>query len=281
MTDFSHFIITRFNLNMWANASLDSAWYTHRFELFEQFCLPSILAQTQKNFTWLLLFDSTTPPQYHPRIETYKQYPMIQTLFIKGFDLPTILNTIRSQLHNHNSHLITTTLDNDDALANTFVERLQMQFNEQSFELINFTNGLRYNLPHEKLYECELFSNPFISLIERIEPNSQFRSIAGCLPHSTIPNRFPSIKNIETTPLWLQVIHERNMEMTKTWGRKRTQLSSLEQHFNLAYNIPPQRVNPITICLQHSRATLERGLINSLNPGTKERIRNWFRKGNY
>jgi len=278
MSSFSHFILTRFNLKIWSDTALDEAWHTHRLSLFEKICLPSIKAQTNQSFTWLLFFDQSTPQTLLPRIETYKSYPNIQIHFINGFDLRTILQIIRSQLLDTTTHLITTTLDNDDALAIDFVAQLQKQFNKQSFELINFTQGLRYDLSHQKLYACELYSNPFISLIEYIKPEKKFRSIAGCLPHSTIPSRFSPVTDIDTPPLWLQVIHERNMEITTIWGRQRIRLNWLQTRFELDHQIPDKHESTAFISLQNIRASIERRLINTFNEKQKTKIRQSLHK---
>lgn len=69
MENYSHFIITRFNLNLYAQDKHDlptrtDRWLEHRFEVFERYCLPSVAAQTSGNFTWLCLFDAATPEPY-------------------------------------------------------------------------------------------------------------------------------------------------------------------------------------------------------------------------
>ena len=48
MENYSHFIITRFNLNLYAQDKHDlptrtDRWLEHRFEVFERYCLPSII----------------------------------------------------------------------------------------------------------------------------------------------------------------------------------------------------------------------------------------------
>lgn len=77
MENYSHFIITRFNLNLYAQDKHDlptrtDRWLEHRFEVFERYCLPSVAAQTSGNFTWLCLFDAATPESCRRRIEGYK-----------------------------------------------------------------------------------------------------------------------------------------------------------------------------------------------------------------
>lgn len=77
MENSRHFIITRFNLNLYkrdknSRPTRTDRWLEHRFEVFERYCLPSVAAQTNKRFTWLCLFDAATPERYRGRIEGYK-----------------------------------------------------------------------------------------------------------------------------------------------------------------------------------------------------------------
>ena len=72
-----HYILTRFNLKLWREDRLhqstrSEAWLEKRFQLFETYCLPSICNQVFKDFTWIVLFDESTPDIYQKKIEAYK-----------------------------------------------------------------------------------------------------------------------------------------------------------------------------------------------------------------
>ncbi|MFN2136030.1 MAG: glycosyltransferase [Candidatus Promineifilaceae bacterium] len=272
-----HFILTRFNL-LYPGAALDTAWHEERHMLFEQFCLPSVKAQTAHSFHWLVFADSRTPDPFRARLAAYQEsYANLTVCFILGPDPVAMVAAVRQRLPAGASHLITTTLDNDDAFGREFVARVQGQFREQDFELVNFLHGLRYNVKTRKLYALALETNPFISLIERIGPQRQFRSIVGCLPHSSIKGRFTQIKNIESPPLWLQVLHGRNAAPTATWGRKRAPLRQLPDLFGLDEKaLPPVAEHETLFALQHARAAVERRLIDTLNDEQQRRLRAWL-----
>lgn len=75
MENFSHFLITRFNLNLYerdkhAAPTRTARWLEHRFEVFERYCLPSVAAQTATDFRWLCLFDAATPEPYRRHART-------------------------------------------------------------------------------------------------------------------------------------------------------------------------------------------------------------------
>lgn len=273
MAAFAHVILTRFNLGMRGNDAEVEAWHNHRFSLFEQFCLPSVEAQTCRDFAWLLLFDQATPQTFRPRIEAYAGRANIQIHYLRGYDLGAVSRILSVQIGGKAGFLISTTLDNDDALARDFVARVQGEFREQDFELLNFVRGFRYDLIRERLYACDLYSNPFISLVERIRPDRPLRSIAGCLPHSTISDRFSGIVNIRSAQAWLQVIHDRNLQATGMWGRRRVRRDRLPELFDLEYRIPGGRESAIALRIQNLRARAERLVIDVLSDERKKKIR--------
>lgn len=272
MTSFTHVLVTRFNL-LRPGVELADAWYEQRFALFERFCLPSVQSQTNQSFYWLLFADARTPDAYRARIEAYQSCANLRVHWLAGPDRVQMVQAVRLLVDETTTHLISTTLDNDDALGREFVEQLQAQFAAQEFELINFLHGLRYDLRAKKLYACDLESNPFISLVEKIDVNRQFRSIIGCLPHSQIKERFSQIRNVIASPLWLQVIHGNNAEATGVWGRPRVSIEQLAAFFDLDYVSPQAGENELTFRLQHARAHMERRLINVLSDEQQLRVR--------
>lgn len=68
---FEHYILTRFNLPIFQpkvkgreTTSCDESYLSYRFNLFEQYCMPSIVQQSCQNFKWLVLFDIRTPDKF-------------------------------------------------------------------------------------------------------------------------------------------------------------------------------------------------------------------------
>lgn len=274
---FQHLILTRFNVRVWDSIRPGPNWHKHRFELFEQFCYPSVKGQSQQNFEWLVFFDAETPAEYRPKIADFARWPHFHPHFLNGYDLRDIQKIVRSYLTPDTTHLISTTLDNDDALHRDFVAQVQAQFSGQAFELVNFSNGLRLDVASEKVYACAIATNPFITLIEEIKSAENLLTITGCLPHSTIPHRFQAIRDVETQPLWLQVVHGRNVDPTGTWGRLREPMTRLEE-FEVGFRPKSPTESKIAITLDRLRGRGERLAINLLSPKSKEKIRNWLQK---
>jgi Putative rhamnosyl transferase len=206
----THLLLTRFNVQAGygdPKAGLDPKWLEYRFQLFEQFCYPSVCTQSNQNFKWLVFFDDQTPEVFKSKIALYARYKNLIPIYVHGYFSDSVLRTALSEyIASGSSHLITTRLDNDDAVSRNFVELIQSQFKGQSCEFINFTQG--YCLHNGKLYKTEDSSNPFISLIEVLD-GSPVKSVL-CAAH----NKLTTIGNIHQVthePAWLQVIHRGNV----------------------------------------------------------------------
>jgi hypothetical protein len=124
------------------------------------------------------------------------------------------------------THLITTRFDNDDALSENFVSTIQQEFNFQEFEFINLPDGYLWH--KNKLYTKRDLSNPFISLIESV---SDFQTV-WCSGHHLLDSLGP-IRQVETNPQWIQVIHKRNVSNRVRVGNIRLPIKSLPTTFHL------------------------------------------------
>ncbi|HLA55281.1 MAG TPA: glycosyltransferase, partial [Flavobacterium sp.] len=119
---FQHYLITRFNLRnpKWDvtknnETLLTDEWMEHRMGLFGNFCFPSVAAQTNKDFTWLIYFDNTTPERFKQQIAKMTGgQTNIRTFFIDGMPAfyPEIQKLIESETKDK-PYLITSRIDND------------------------------------------------------------------------------------------------------------------------------------------------------------------------
>ena len=94
-----HVILTRFNI---ASPGREVAirnspgWLDRRFGLFEQFCLPSIAGQTERNFHWLIYFDKDTPAEFRERIERDRQIYNFTPRYVAMFDKAMIADDVKA-----------------------------------------------------------------------------------------------------------------------------------------------------------------------------------------
>ena len=210
---FRHYIITRFNLRAkeWqftknSTKVLDENWLENRFELFEKYCLPSLLSQTNKNFEWVIYFDTETPAFYKDKIEAYRQkLPNLVPVFVENMEL--FLPSIQAHIKNNNQeYVITTRLDNDDCVSKYFVDEIQKNFNKQTYEALDFVDGYSLQIsPDFKLGKKRHLYNPFISLVEKKQNPTSVWSRSH-----TSWKRETRIKRILNNRIWMVIIHQEN-----------------------------------------------------------------------
>jgi len=123
---FSHFLVTRFNVRLpfGGRVNLDPRWLDHRHALFERFCLPAVTGQSTKAFRWLLLCDARTPEPHRSRLEGYERVSNAEIIWVDDEVQAGLRAAVAARL-GHGTHVITSRLDNDDAICRDFVERVQ------------------------------------------------------------------------------------------------------------------------------------------------------------
>lgn len=222
MHGFDHFLITRFNLRSaksgWNKdkrnvSTLSDDWMEHRIALFQKYCFPSIIKQSNKNFIWLIYLDVTTAKPHRQQLEklTNIQHPEIKLIYVDGYDKfleqhPKDVLAFRQKI---NDYIITSRVDNDDLLHEDYIARVQNEFKNQSFMAVNFIKTYNYQtFPPHKLFVNIRFSNQFISLIEKI---------SGSLPRTCYSrgdrfwNRKGEIIQIHRGVYCMEIIHEKNL----------------------------------------------------------------------
>ncbi len=223
---FKHFIITLFNLKLWESdkknrTTRSMEWLDSRFELFEKYCLPSVKSQTKQNFIWLCLFDIDTPAFYRERIERYStEYNQLHPLYFSAeessqysaLDENTrcrfIRNSVRAFLDLGDDYIITTNLDNDDALNIHFIERTQQEFLKmETNTLLSYNLGIQYVECINVVLRMKYPHNHFLTLVE--STNEDFKTILY-YGHAGARKMLKHI-DIYEMPYWLEVVHSSNV----------------------------------------------------------------------
>ena len=222
------FVLTRFNLLLWnkdkgGNAVRSATWLEHRFDLFERYCLPSIIGQTCKEFTWIVLFDSTTPDRFKEKIEGYKRNcPQLIPVYVRPEggryfaqifrdEVVKRLGSNENQNKNEKKRVLTTYLDNDDALNVRFVEDIQKRaaaLPDGTF--ITYDNGYQYFADYNYLMQIHYPRNHFMSVVEKAGVG--VKTIYGYGSHYYIDKiKGVRIEHVKSQPMWCEVIHDKNM----------------------------------------------------------------------
>lgn len=212
-----HFIATRFNLknadwkeNKSGNLVLTDEWLEHRFNLFENYCFPSVVNQSNQNFTWCIFFDIDTPQNFKEKIFTLvKDTSNVIPLFIDGMrDLNvSFKNYIRENIDNTDLYIITTRIDNDDIIHKDFVDTIQSLYRPADLAVIDLTNGYQVSIDVIEP-EIRLYTHPFNAFISVIELAKTFETVFAKMHYG-----WKSEKNIisyRKKRLWMELSHQEN-----------------------------------------------------------------------
>ena len=227
MENYSHFIITRFNLNLYAQDKHDlptrtDRWLEHRFEVFERYCLPSVAAQTSGNFTWLCLFDAATPESCRRRIEGYKaRCPQFEAVYYTAAQAANLTENLRTTIAAYVSCdrkgrkspppnlLITTNLDNDDAFSSDVVELLQRELRPAPGKRIySLLYGYQYFTDRRFALKMRYTNNHFLTLAEPFDAHTE--TIIS-YRHTKAIRQLPTTYLSTARGKWLEIVHEDNV----------------------------------------------------------------------
>ena len=141
----AHFIITRFCVRggRWLN-HVDGAWFSavnplrprnvdFRLKLLETTCLPGVLSQTNRNFTWVLVVDANLDRRAKQRLEELARRAGRVWLQEYRAGAPTKwerLGWLEPLMDDRPDFVLTTVNDDDDALPRRFVETAQSHVTE-------------------------------------------------------------------------------------------------------------------------------------------------------
>jgi Putative rhamnosyl transferase len=235
---FTHYLITRFNVNIRGNGPelirqevRTAGWELERMPLFEKICVPSVLGQTCRDFVWLIYCDTETSESILRRIrEAVNQITNVEIHQVSGFD-ELKLHLQQKCAQSKTPFVITSRLDNDDAIGKQYIETVQTHFIPQDQILLNPLGGVNYHISLKLLTHLrhkEL--NHFISLIERTKEASEFCTIMG-FSHLH-PKENMVVKNIPLTYAFWITLHAHNAAPRKNRGWP-VFLSSIVKNYSL------------------------------------------------
>ena len=223
--NFKHFLITHFNLLNFPLGITDSEqwikWTRDRIQLFKTYCLPSLLNQTNKKFTWLIYFDKQTPAEFTPFIEELRSYDFIKPCFADGFDGfgNQYMNEIKELCQNY-QWVITSRIDNDDCFDKDAIDTIQRNFRTSDEYLISLTSGYTLDTNSKTLSHYYYPMSPFISMVENLgkpvlkgiwyTAHSKWDDLRFSVRKVLLKKNSKSIFIIDK-PHWLQILHGSNI----------------------------------------------------------------------
>lgn len=203
----SHVLLTRFNLpSKGAEATIRAkeGWLRDRVALFERYCLPSVAAQTDRDFSWLVYVDPQSPAWF---LSWADQAGAGLFRAVRRAEVPRedLLADVAEAVGGAPARLLTTNLDNDDAVAADFVARLKA--------------GAAATTPRTALYLVNGLIRQGDRLYAHRDPSNAFCSVAepwdgavSCWSdwHNRLDRHMPAVR-IGGSPGWLQVVHGTNV----------------------------------------------------------------------
>lgn len=200
----------------WRDVSTDLAYLQYRMRLFKLFCAPSIAAQTNTNFTWIVLFGSDASGWLQDEIKSFGQ------LFIPLYSdkLEHAITAIKELIGVHakpGDKVFTTRLDNDDALAVGYVQSVQSSIRanvpSMYFDAVHGHQFvLRDKIKEWKFYSLKYSHSPFASMVETFSTVEALKLIYH-KPHGSLKAGYVDapVIMLGASPLWLQVLHGKNI----------------------------------------------------------------------
>lgn len=231
-----HFLLTRYNMGLYGlpgklvtrETVIDQdAWEDHRLSLFAKYTVRSVRAQRCQDFEWILAMDYRTSETHLDQLRTLLDGLRFSFIPCDMWGLGPF-RAYMIGLMQDPCELLTTRLDNDDALHHDFVELVQTVAHEQETPVI-IDPPYGYVL-NERTQQCTPVERPrhhFLSLLEHTMPDEVSTIMADT--HPTMGSSFPSV-TIESKPMWAEVYHEHNLGNTLPDGKFRP-FSTVEELF--------------------------------------------------
>jgi hypothetical protein len=209
----THVLTTRFNVRFAHSPSssahaLSLPWLEERIALFEKYCLPSVLYQTVKPDVWLIWLDEHSPPQLWEKAKQWQaQAGFIRPVAIGAFDVPVAVDSVREHADLSAGWLLTSRLDNDDAIHPHFFEAIRRHAVEGRREFLNVPRGLI--IAGGKCFRKSISANPFIAFSE---PSSDPKTV-WAEQHGLLASVAP-VRQVPLRDGWIQIVHGGNLSNT-------------------------------------------------------------------
>ena len=200
MSPIDHFLLTRFNVRTeyGPEEGVSPAWMARRLELFRRFCAPSVAAQSVRDFRWMIFIDDGTAPDHRRAIQIAAPRAELVPLPAWSDEAARIAVDTRRRA----SRVVTTRLDNDDAIHGDFL-RIARQAPPGRF--VEFLRGFIYDTRVRSLYQHTLPANPFLSYVSDLP-----LTIVHQGNHRLTAQKGP-VLTLREPAAWLQVIHGDNV----------------------------------------------------------------------
>ncbi len=182
-----------------ASVLYDPVRMARRFYLFENLCLPSLMAQTNQNFRMIVLASDIMPDVYKERLAAVtSDVPQIEILYSSAEHVTDAFNPRMAELvagiAGPTAHF---RLDDDDAIAASMVARLEAALGlAPQVRVVSFPNGLYLTHQDGQSYLLREYF-PFIGIgLAFLNMPGQIQNPYQC-KHAEVNRRYPAFSDPE------------------------------------------------------------------------------------
>jgi Putative rhamnosyl transferase len=232
-----HAVLTRYNVVIKRTENPGKSrerrrWLDERLQLFEAFCLPSMLNQTKRPDLWLLAMDGHSREAVQPVLDAIRGHPWIVPAWQSRIDgiyeehSRVFAREVIARLPAGTTHIITTRVDNDDAINATFLEYLQSysasvlhkQPDVDDFWLV-FPVGADYLNGRCRMYVCPI--NAFCSRVQKVNAFLDDRQTVYATQHARLfAEGHKVFLPITPEPMWIRNFHGNNLSYASMADRR-------------------------------------------------------------
>jgi hypothetical protein len=229
--NFSHFLLTQFNLKYSPKLSEESykewiSWTRNRIELFKNYCLPSILNQSNKEFMWIIFFDKDTPSEFFSFKKELERYDFIRICYLNGMEdfFLNYIKEVKNYAEPSDQWIMTTRLDNDDMLHRDAMKLIRENFIPKDKFMISLASGYVLDIDRKVLSHYFYPMSPFISLVESlsnspvgifVKPHTQWNNLRLFVFNEIYLDILNPTKRLARfileKPMWIQTFHGKNV----------------------------------------------------------------------
>lgn len=239
-----HYLVTQFNCDLY-----DAGWLWRRKKVFERYTLPSVQAQINKNFEWVLVSDSRTPEDFKQVLNSYGASVIYhdfenhkwmiergekETPIEKAVRLETIGDIVAAGIGKQDTdYVITSRLDNDDCISSDYIENTQTKARELWREgereyWVSWSRGTKW--ADDNVYPHHSKWNSFLSFVE---PPENLKTAYQCCHSLAGDSGYPvHLFRVGYGPQWMEVIHGENVLNRRKRGRGERDAAEVQGRFN-------------------------------------------------
>ena len=156
-----------------------------------------------------------TPEKFKARIEDYQNVcPQLTPVFVESENGKYFAEIFRREIVKRlrAKRVISTYLDNDDALNIGFIENLQSRsLSVSDGTFFYYDEGYQFYTEDKYMMQIHYPRNHFVSVVEKGDA-AIVKGIFGYGRHYYIDNiEGAKIEHIKTKPMWCEVVHEKNI----------------------------------------------------------------------